>query len=58
MEGGPRKNSSSDTMNVAQVCILTIRVTIQEAQRIGTCLMNIWEGRNPKISKGELLPPH
>ena len=59
MEGGPRRNSSSDMVNAAQVRILTIRVTLQEALMIGTCLMNIREKEgNTKISKGKLPPPH
>jgi len=48
MEGGSRRNSSSDMMNAAQVYILAIRVTLQEVPVIGTCLMNIREGRKPK----------
>ena len=57
MEGGLRRNSSSDMMNAAQVCVPTIRVTLQEAPMIGACLTNIREG-SPKISKGKLLSPH
>ena len=34
MEGGPRRNSSSDMINTAQVCTPTIRVTLQEASMI------------------------
>ena len=49
MESGPRRNSSSDMMNVAQISIPTIRVALQKAPMIGTCLMNIWEGRKSKI---------
>ena len=48
MEGGLRKNSSLDMMNATQVCIPAIKVTLQEAPMIGTCLMNIREGRRPK----------
>ena len=48
MKGGPRKNSSSDMMNAVQVCTPAIRVTLQEVPLIGTCLMNIREGRKPK----------
>ena len=48
MEGGPRRNSFSDMMNAAQVCILAIKVTLQETLVIGTCLMNIQERRKPK----------
>ena len=47
-EGGPRRNSSSDMMNAAQVCILATKVTLQEAPMIGTCLVNIRERRKPK----------
>ena len=48
MEGGLRRNSSSNMMKAAQVCTPTIRVILQEASTIGMCLMNIWEGRKPK----------
>ena len=48
MEGDPKRNSSTDVMNAAQVCTPAIRVTFQEAPMIGTCLMNIREGRKPK----------
>ena len=48
MEGGLRKRSSSDMMNAAQVCIPVTRVTLQEAPVIGTCLMNVREGRKLK----------
>ena len=48
MEGGPRRNSSSDMTNAVQVCILAIRMILQEAPIIGTCFMNIQEGRKPK----------
>jgi len=41
MECGPRRNSFSDMMNAAQVSILAIRMTLQEAPMRGTCLMNI-----------------
>ena len=48
MEGDPRRNSSSDMMNAAQVCIPAIRMTLQETPTIGTCLTNIPESRKPK----------
>jgi len=47
MEGGLRKNSS-DMMNAAQVYIPATGMISQEAPMIGTCLMNIQEGRKPK----------
>ena len=47
MEGGPRRNSS-DMMDAAQVSIPTTTMTLQEAPMIGTCLMNLQEGRKPK----------
>ena len=53
MEGGPKRNSSSDMMNAAQLCIPAIRVTFQEAPMIGTCLTNIREGRKPKNIYGK-----
>ena len=58
MEGNPRRNSFSDMMNVAQICIPAIRMTFQEVPTIGTCLMNIREERKPKISMGKLILPH
>ena len=48
MEGGLRKNSSSDMMNAAQISIPAIRMTLQKAPMIGTCIMNIREGGEPK----------
>ena len=48
MEGGPKRDSSSDMMNAVQVCTPAIKVTLQETPMIGTYLMNIREGRKPK----------
>ena len=48
MKGGPRRNSSSDMINTVQVYTPAISVILQEAPMIGTCLMNIQEGRKPK----------
>ena len=48
MEGDPRRNFSSDMMNVAQLCTLAIKVTLQNAPMIGTCLISIQERRKPK----------
>ena len=48
MEGGPRRNSSSDMMNTAQECIPAIKVTLQEAPMTRTCLMNTLKERKPK----------
>ena len=53
MEGGSRRNSSSDMINETQVCIPAIRITLQEALMMGTCLMNIQEGRESKNIKGK-----
>ena len=58
MEGDPRRNTSSDTTNVVQACILVIKVTFQKALTIKMCLMNVREGNKLKISKEKLLPPH
>ena len=58
IEGDPRRNSSSDMMNAAQACIPATKVILQKALAIGTCLMNVQEGRKLKISKGKLLPSH
>ena len=43
MEGGPRRNFSSDMMNVVQTRTPVIGVTLQEVPMIGTCLINIRE---------------
>ena len=48
MEGGSKRDSSSNMMNAVQVCTPAIRLTLQEAPMIETCLMNIREGRKPK----------
>ena len=53
MEGGPRRNSFSDMMNAVQISILAIRMTLQEAPMIETCLINIREGRKPKNIQGK-----
>ena len=45
MEGDSRRNTSSDTMNVVQVCILVIKVTLQKALMIKMCPMNVREGK-------------
>ena len=47
-EGDPRKRSSSNMINAAQACILATKVILQEAPAIGTCLMNVQEGRKLK----------
>ena len=48
MEGGLRRDSSSDMINIAQIYVPTMKVTFIKAPVIGTCLMNIPEGREPK----------
>ena len=53
MKGDSRRNSSSDMMSAAQVCVAAIRVTLQEAPMIGTCLTNIREWRKPKNIYGK-----
>ena len=53
MEGGSRRNSSPDVTYAVQVCIPAIRITLQVAQMMGTCLMNIQEGRESKNIKGK-----
>jgi len=58
MEDDPRRNTSSDAMNVVQVCTLAIRGTLQKAIAIGMCLINIRERRKHKIFKEKLLLPH
>ena len=58
MEDDPRRNTSSNATNVAQVCTLAIRGTLQKALAIGMCLINIRERKKHKISKKKLLPLH
>ena len=58
MEDDPRRNTSSDTTNIVQVCTLAIKVTLQKALAIKMCPMNIQKGRKLKISRENLLPPH
>jgi len=58
MEDDSRRNTFSDATNVAQVCTLTIRVTLQKAIVIGMYLMNIRERMKLKISKEKLLSLH
>ena len=48
MEGGPRRNSSLDMMNAAQVSISATRMTPQEAPLIGMRVLNVREGRKSK----------
>ena len=58
MEDDPRRNTSTDATNVAQMCTLAIRGALQKALAIGMCLINIRGRRKHKISKEKLLPPH
>ena len=58
MEDDLRRNTSSDAMNVAQVCTLAIKGTLQKALAIGMCLINIQGRMKHKISKEKLSPPH
>ena len=45
--------------SISQICIPTTGGTLQEAQEMKTCLMNMKErGESTKISKEKLLPPH
>ena len=48
MEDDPRRSSFSDMMKTAQARIPVTKVTLQEAPVIGTCLMNVQEGRRLK----------
>ena len=43
-----KRNISLNTISTAQICIPIIRVTFHEALVIGTCIMNIREGEEPK----------
>ena len=52
------RNSSLDINNAVQVCILAIRMALQEAPMMGTCHTSIQKQRKPKISKKMLLPLH
>jgi len=45
-------------MNVTQACIPATKVILQKAPTIGTCLINVQEGRKLKISKRKLLSLH
>ena len=58
VEGGPRRNSSSDMVNATWVPILATRMTLQEAPLMGPCHVSIQKERKSKISKKRLLPPH
>ena len=58
VEGGLRRNSSSDMVNAARVPILATRMTLQEAPLMGPCHVSIQKERKSKISKKRLLPPH
>ena len=46
--GGPMSNFSLGVINMAQICIPTIRVTFQETPVIGMCIMNIRKGGEHK----------
>ena len=48
MEGGLKRNSSSNLINATQVCVSAIRVTLQGAPTIRTRLINTLESRKPK----------
>ena len=48
VEGGPRRNSSSDMVNAAWVPILATRMSLQEAPLMGPCRMSMQKERNPK----------
>ena len=58
MKDDPRRNTSSDAMDVAQMHTLAIRGPLRKALAIGMYLINIWERKKHKISKKKLLPPH
>ena len=58
MEGVSRRNSSSDVAYAVQICIPAIRMTLQEAPMMGTCLMNIQEGSKTQKYLGESCCRH
>ena len=58
LEDDPRRNASSDVMNVPQMCTLAIRRTPQQALAIRMCLTNPRGRRKRKIFEEKLLPPH
>ena len=58
MKDDPRKNTSSDAMDVAQMHTLAIRGPLRKAPMIGMCLINIRGRRKRKISKEKLLSLH
>ena len=53
-----KRNISSNMMSTTQIYLPMIKVTFHEALMIEMCIMNIREGREFKISKEKLLPPH
>ena len=58
VEGGSRRNSSSDMVNAARVPILATRMTLQEAPLMGPCRMSIQKERKSKIFEKRLLPSY
>ena len=58
MKDNPRRNTSSNVIDVAQMRTLAIRRPLRKALAIGMCLINIQGKRKYKISKEKLLPPH
>jgi len=58
MKDDPKRNISSDAMDVAQMRTLAIRGPLWKALAIGMCLINIRGKRKHKMSKEKLLPPY
>ena len=48
MDGGPSRNPSSDMMDASQVPIPATKTTFQGTPLMGTCLINVREGKKPK----------
>ena len=46
--GGLMRNPSSDMINASPLSILATKMTFQETPLMGTCLINVREGRKPK----------
>ena len=58
MKDDPRRNTSSDAMDVAQMRTLAIKEPLRKALAIGMCLISIRGRRKHKISKEKLLSQH
>ena len=53
IDGGSRRNPSSDMVSASQVSTPATRTTFQETPLLGTCLINVREGRKLKNIQGK-----